>query len=100
MSSLPAGLAGGDRSSGDRFITSRRDKSTPERFPVASCPPPPREAQAELTGERQQLTHRSEDTTGHKKSTPLSDAVTDLTLSIDSSVNGRGSPVNIATASH
>ncbi|EMP33363.1 hypothetical protein UY3_09522 [Chelonia mydas] len=42
---------------------SRRDKLTPERSPVDSCTPALQEAQAELTGERQQLTHRGEDTT-------------------------------------
>ncbi|EMP28565.1 Transcription factor 7-like 1 [Chelonia mydas] len=43
--------------------TSRCDKSTPERSPVDSCTHPLREAQAESMGERQQSTHRGEDTT-------------------------------------
>ncbi|EMP29718.1 Protein VAC14 like protein [Chelonia mydas] len=41
---------------------SKRDKSTPERFPVDSSTPPLREAQAASTGERQQSTNLSEDT--------------------------------------
>ncbi|EMP37664.1 hypothetical protein UY3_05124 [Chelonia mydas] len=44
-------------------IYSRRNKLTPENSPVNSCTPPPQEAQAELTGERQQSTHHGEDTT-------------------------------------
>ncbi|EMP35051.1 hypothetical protein UY3_07781 [Chelonia mydas] len=45
------------------FLKSRRNKSTPERSPVNSCTPARREAQAELTGERQRSTHCSEDST-------------------------------------
>ncbi|EMP35149.1 hypothetical protein UY3_07686 [Chelonia mydas] len=44
-------------------VWSRYDKSIPECSPIDSCTPPLREAQAELTGEWQQLTHLSEDTT-------------------------------------
>ncbi|CAM2105833.1 unnamed protein product [Caretta caretta] len=45
--------------------TTRRiggQRLTPECSPIDSCTPAPREAQAESTGERQQSTHRSEDT--------------------------------------
>ncbi|EMP32163.1 hypothetical protein UY3_10690 [Chelonia mydas] len=68
MSSLTAGSAGSDPSSRDRFIVSSLDviKSTPERLPVDSCTPALLTAQAESKGERQQLTHRGEDTTGMK----------------------------------
>ncbi|EMP33101.1 Bone morphogenetic protein 4 [Chelonia mydas] len=42
---------------------SRHDKSIAEHSPVDFGTPPERESQAALTGEHQQLTHRSEDTT-------------------------------------
>ncbi|EMP39296.1 Regulatory-associated protein of mTOR [Chelonia mydas] len=54
MSSLPAGSAGSNRSSGGRFIVSSL---------ALSCTPAPREVRAESMGERQQLTHHGEDTT-------------------------------------
>ncbi|EMP35784.1 Melanocortin receptor 3 [Chelonia mydas] len=67
MSSLPAGSAGSDQSSGDRFIVSNLDAinqhTPPELSPIDSCTPAPREAQAESTGEQQESTHRGEDTT-------------------------------------
>ncbi|CAM4689428.1 unnamed protein product [Lepidochelys kempii] len=60
LSTLPARLAGSDRSS--RFITSRCNKSIAERSPGDSGTSPEREVQAESTGERQLSTYCSEDT--------------------------------------
>ncbi|EMP38078.1 Connector enhancer of kinase suppressor of ras 3 [Chelonia mydas] len=60
-----------------RPVADRHDKLIPERSPVDSCTPPPREAQAESTGERQQSTHRGEDTmaesTGERQQSTLRD---------------------------
>ncbi|EMP40126.1 hypothetical protein UY3_02629 [Chelonia mydas] len=42
------------------------DPAGVERSPIDSGTPPEQEAQAELTGERQQLTYRSEDTASYK----------------------------------
>ncbi|XP_073218639.1 protein-lysine N-methyltransferase EEF2KMT isoform X2 [Lepidochelys kempii] len=79
MSSLPAELAGSNRYSRDRFIVSSLDaknRPPPQHSPVDSCTPAPREAQTELTGEQQQLTHRGEDTTElEKKLKSSSDAL-------------------------
>ncbi|CAM2110885.1 unnamed protein product [Caretta caretta] len=45
-----------------RFLKTRRDKSTAKCSPIDSGTPLEREVQAELTGERQLSTYRSEDT--------------------------------------
>ncbi|EMP26241.1 hypothetical protein UY3_16664 [Chelonia mydas] len=67
MSTLPARSVGSDQSSRDRFIVSSLVIDSlpllPKHSPVDSCTPAPQEAQAESTGERQQLTHRCEDAT-------------------------------------